>query len=89
MYKVLYLPLGEEVLINANFMNAFVAKGLRAWESSWGLAMPRLTQINRKGFKIAKFETKATAQDWVIDLINRPSCRDANMRLEHFEFIEI
>jgi hypothetical protein len=92
MFKALYLPLGEEVEISTHNMNAYIGVGLRPWECAYGLKMPGAMSklaLAPNRFKTAHFETKAVAQDWIMDLITRGSCRDAGMRPEHFEIIEI
>jgi hypothetical protein len=88
LYKVLYLPLGEEILISVHYMGPYIPSGVRARESSIGLKAPGTPTKGAK-FKRALFSDKSTATAWITDLIERGSLRDANLRMEHFEIVDI
>ena len=88
MYKILYLPLGEDILISTHFMAPYIPFGLRSWESNISLKAPGTPTMGAK-FKIAIFTERSTACEWIVDLIGRGSLRDANLRIEHFEIVDI
>jgi hypothetical protein len=87
VYKILYLPLGEELLISCHYMGPYIPDGLRPWESSISLKAPG-TPTKGSQFKKAIFTTKPTAMTWITDLIERGSTQSLGLRLEHFEIVD-
>ena len=88
LYKVLYLPLGEEILISVYYTGPYIPSGVRGWEGNVGLKAPG-TPTNGDKFKRALFSDKETAIIWIKELIERGTSRDLGLRFEHFEIIDI
>lgn len=88
MYKILYLPLGEEVLISTNYRAPYIPAGVKSWESPINLKVPGLKALYAQ-YKTAIFTEKETAREWIQELINRGSCKDLGLLPEYFEIIDI
>ena len=89
MYKILYLPSGTDLLINVNFCRAVILETMIPWENEYGLCIPDTPYVTGHKYKIAIFESPKAAKSWLIDLLQRNSIQSKNMRLEHFEIVEI
>jgi hypothetical protein len=85
LYKVLYLPLGEEILISVYYTEPYIPSGVRG---NVGLKTPG-TPTNGYKFKRALFSDKETAISWIKELIERGTSRDLGLRFEHFEIVDI
>ena len=96
MYKILYLPTGEDIVINKDvgvLVISYPAK--RALENYLRmLCVPRSLIINscnkeNNSYQIALFKTKKIIKGWLSELIERGQKYNHNLRKEHFEIIKI
>lgn len=98
MYKILYLPFGEDLLVCIEteafkeLVCPYIKKGTDPQESPVGLRMPgyRPNHVLYKRFTTAIFEDIETAKFWINELINRPDVKKSgNFRKEYFELIVV
>ena len=90
MYKILYLPLGEELLIYKEFRHN-VIRTLSPDKSDIGLRTPgdRPNDWPISRFKIAYFGSISIADRWITELLERNTDNIYNMRREYFEIIKV
>lgn len=95
MYKILYLPLGEDILIYKEFKYN-VIRTLRPNKSGVGLRTPGNKSKYEKeireplhNFKTAYFGSISLADRWIEELLERDSEDRHQMRREYFEIIKV
>ena len=91
MYKLLYLPTGEDVVVPiSEYTVPFIEPGLKACKSPTGLSAPNVNYIRvSRHFDIAYFKSKLQLDDWLNELLGRDSCLDLNLKRFHFEIIKV
>ena len=94
MYKILYLPLGEELLIYKEFKYS-VIRTLSPAKSNISLRTPGIDEEHGLGlyninqFKVAYFGSISIASWWIEELIARDSSNRYKMRREYFEIVKV
>jgi hypothetical protein len=95
LYKILYLPTGEELYISNNYntIHSFPIV-VEVERHGFGLAAPHSLIENHslwKNMVVALFNNKEIIPTWINDLVTRSSCIDEglNLRYEHFEIVEV
>ena len=89
MYKILYLPTGEYLMIyNQTKFNVIC----RHSEVDFGLSGPRelifdIEQDNQ--YKVAIFQSENIAGSWLNRLLMRSSCAKYHFIKEHFEIVKV
>lgn len=89
MYKILYLPTGEYLMIyNQTKFNVIC----RHSEVDFGLSGPRelifdIEQDNQ--YKVAIFQSENIAWSWLNRLLMRSSCAKYHFIKEHFEIVKV
>lgn len=95
MYKILYLPLGEDVLIACRHRKKYIRFNDSPYESLTGLCCPssvikESSHPKDKGkYKTALFEDKTTALSWVHELVYRDCLYEDGLKMVHFEIVPI
>ena len=95
MYKILYLPLGKDVLIKKGLRLNCIRRKLTYSTLTPYLCAPTEDMNDyddnetEADYKIALFRTKPAAESWLVELIHRNSCFDYNFRKEHFEIVKL
>ncbi len=96
-YKILYLPTGEYVVISKEIDSNYISRPYSTGRSFYGfsLSAPRSILDKKESINCTSlyqdviFTNKRIIQSWLTELIERDSCKKYNLRLEHFEIMEI
>ena len=103
MYKILYLPLAEEILIYKKGNRKFIKSDNPLGTRAPGLRCPRSVEqdpdqwetatsvvgLNRSTFIVAYFSNKEIAKKYISELLSRGACNKYNLRLEYFEIVRV
>ena len=90
MYKILHLTTGEDITISTQFCRSIITEDQCAWENQYGLCIPGYRpRYPSERYKTALFDSEKAAKSWLLDLLKRGTVKDLNLRLEHFDILEI
>jgi hypothetical protein len=104
MYKILYLPTAEYVVINTEYKARVIRYRCHEQRGqNISLSAPRslIMESRLNGYRelgddednyeyrIAFFRTRIIAETWLLELIERHACKKYRLKREHFELIRV
>ena len=97
MYKILYLPTAEDIVIGRNSEYDIIIKGISKYSiCERHISAPRsliLTILEENGYdfsyKTAIFKSKKIAESHLQEMLQRPACKSFKMIRQQFEIIKI